>query len=256
MRWCVVPAVIVISLVVAGAKGATVTVTPSSPAGWYNPPGENNMGGSSAITSTAPHLTTGSVELFGGRTRFVLGSIYYFSGVPSLGLLDDVNSFHFDWSIAVGSTNPYHPDYTPALRLHIWDPTLGQRSELIWEGAYNGTYGATTKGVWYTSSDADKFWRWQAGAGETLIGGALGLMKVSDWAASSFYSPEAFVMGISVGAGSGATSAYHAFADMVTYNGTTYNFETAVIPLPAAAWTGLALFGVLGIAKGLRRRLA
>ncbi len=154
----------------AMASAATVVVTPSDPT-WGNPPGENGGGGSSAITGTAPRSGNGSVEMFGDRTRFVgLGNFY--DPTSNLGLLDDVLSLVFDWMIATDSTRPAgaDPDYTPALRLHVWDGA--QRSELIWEGAYNGTYGNTAQGTFYTSGASDSFWRFQSGVGVTFDNGA------------------------------------------------------------------------------------
>jgi hypothetical protein len=224
------------SVMTAGA--VTVTVLPGNPT-WANPPGENSGGGSSAITSTDPRSGNGSVELFGQRTRFVgLGNFY--SPASNLGLLSDVSSFSFDWSVAVGSTTSFDPDYTPALRLHIWNAAGTQRSELIWEGAYNGTYGNTTKGTWYTSGTSDNFWQFVNGVGATEIYDR----SISDW--QSIYGAGAYVSGISVGVGGGAGAGYHAFADNVTLafgaNSTTYNFEASAASVPDAAGT-LALLG-------------
>lgn len=230
------------------SSAIAVTVTPSDTS-WGNPAGENSGGGSSSITGTAPHSGTGSVEMFGDRTRFVgLGNFY--DKNSNLGLLKDLTGFTFDWNIAVGSTSALSPDYTPALRLHIWDGN--QRSELIWEGAYNGTYGNTTKGTWYTTGVNDNFWQFQTGIGATLVYDR----DITDW--QSIYSSGAYIAGISIGVGSSAGAGYHAFADNVTLafgaNSTTYNFEVASVP---DAGSSFALFGtaLAGLAL-FRRRLA
>lgn len=230
---------------------ATVTVYPGDPL-WGNPISENSGGGSSAITSTAPRSGNGSIELFGDRTRFIgLGNPY--SSASNLGMLSSLSAFTFDWAIAPGSTSPLGNDYTPALRLHIWDGA--QRSELIWEGAYNGTYGNTTQGTFYTSGAADNFWQFQTGIGPTLIYNR----SIADW--QSIYSPNAYIAAVSVGVGSSAGANYHAFADNITLTfaqgaTTTYNFETRGAAVPEAGSTLLLLgFGLTSLVA-LRRRFS
>jgi hypothetical protein len=227
---------------------ATVTVLPGNPL-WGNPPSENGGGGSSAITATAPRNGTGSVELFGDRTRFFgLGNPYDSSS--NLGLLSALDVFTFEWSIAPGSASLLDPDYTPALRLHIWDGS--QRSELIWEGAYNGTYGNTTQGTWYATGNNDNFWQFQSGIGPTLVYDR----DISEW--QGIYSSNAHIAAISIGAGSSVGAGYHALADSVTigFNDlpvTTYNFEVASVPDVASS---LLLLGgsLMGLAAFTRRR--
>ncbi len=245
------------------ASAVTVTVLPGDSA-WANPPGENGNGtGSSAITGTAPRSGNGSLELFGDRTRFIgLGNPY--SSTSNLGLLSSLTNFTFDWMVAVGSAGTgagAAASYSPALRLHIWDGT--QRSELIWENAYNGNTSAV-QGTWYSTGFGDNYYRWQAApvgasSGETA---GLGLM---DWFApinpslGTGYSANAYISAVSIGVGSSAGAGYHAFADNLTLsfganNTTTYNFEATGGSVPDGGTTLVLLGGALTGLGVLRRK--
>ncbi|MFN3615232.1 MAG: hypothetical protein ACK4WC_11845, partial [Rubrimonas sp.] len=241
------------------AQANTIIVTPDSPLFGI----EASGGGSAAITADAPRAGDGSVRLTGDRVRmFLLGNPY--SPASNLGLLSELTAFGFDWSIDPASTNPYNPDYTPALRLHIWDGA--QRSELIWEGAYNGVYGNVTAGEWYAADmfgpDAGRMWRFESGVGETLVGGALGLFTVENWVTSGLFSANAYIAAISIGVGGGASGDYLAYADNIrlAFGGdvTTYNFETGAdtpVPVPGPAALPLLATG-LGLMALVRRRRA
>lgn len=222
-------------------SASTVTVLPSDPS-WVSPPGENSGGGSSSITDTAPRSGNGSLEMHGDRTRYVgLGNFY--SPSSNIGLLSSLSGFTFDWMVAsdsMGSIAGAAASYSPALRLHIWDGS--QRSELIWENAYNGNNPAVG-GTWYSTGVNDNFYIYESGIGSS---GFYDGNSIFDW--MGIYSPDAYISGISVGVGSSAGPGYHAFADNVTLSfaggtSTTYNFETDGVSVPDAGGT-LLLLGV------------
>lgn len=236
----------------AYAAETVVVVTPSNPQGWSNPPGENSVTGSAAITSTAPRSGNGSVELTGDRSRFIMGNApgANYNPASNLFTLDQVASLSFDYMIDPASSRT---DYSPSVRFHLWDGA--QRSELIFEQVYNGPFAPA--GTWVTTDSSDVFWRFVTGSGTTLNAGSQVNMTLADWAASSYFSNDAYVSAISVGQGSSATPGYKAYADNVRVsftNGdsTLYNFETAAVPEPAT-WA-MMIMGFGGMGALVRRR--
>ena len=242
-------ALIVSSVIAAPAMASEVIVTPTS-GEWTNRPGELRNGATAEITATAPRSGNGSLELTGDRTRFAAGNIYPGASAISLADLSTVLGLTFNWRIAGNSTNPYNPGYTPALRLHIFDAGAGARKELVWEGAYNNTYGATARDTWYTSSVLDKFYM----SGKSENEG----MTIAQWASS--LNSGSFVAGISVGSGGDAGLGYHAFADNVNFlttsGNTTFNFETSKIAaaVPEPSTWAFMIFGFAAVGFAMRKR--
>jgi len=231
--WLICCLVLIALLFVTGSTyAATIEVTPLSPAGWDSPAGENSGGGSSMITSDVPRSGDGSLRMTGDRTRFELDMSA--SPVP----LDEVTDFGYEWYVDGSSVATLHPDYTPALRLHIYDPVAVEAGELIWEGAYNGIYGSLTRDTWNTTDGmTDVLWRWISGGGGVDLdsGGAQKNLTVAQWVAD--LGSEVVVWKISVGVGSPAGGGYLAYADNVIFGANnapdTYNFE----PDPTCAGT-------------------
>ena len=239
-----------ISFASVSAQAAETIDTPSSGT-WTNRPTEAGVGASAQITSTEARSGTGSLEIKGDRTRFATGTIYPNAASTQIASLASVTGLTFDWRIAGDSVTTLNPDYTPALRLHIWDADASVSRQIIWEGAYNGVYGPqTVPDTWYSTTTADKFY---VGTGNENAG-----KTIAEWA--STYAAGSFVAGISVGNGSGASAAYHAFADNVTLSttsgSTTFNFEpnaaAGAVPEPSTWAMMLVGFGAVGFS--MRRR--
>lgn len=250
------------------AAAATVEVLPGDP-NWVST--GNSGGGSSTITDTFADQNggNGSLELTGDRTRFEM----YQLAPDGFGLLSQIDSYTFEWAVAPGSTSNLGANYTPAIRLLIEDPAWATTNqdrhytELIWEGAYNSV-GTVTQGTWYTTSSTDDFWRWEGGVTRingTTLSGAQANLTISEWDTGSdssgtplpWYSDSAYVYGISIGVGSSVGAGYHAFADYLTLVvdgvSTTYDFETAVVPVPPAAALGLLGMAMFGLRRRARR---
>lgn len=222
------------------SSASIVTITPSS-TDWGTAPGDNN----SFISGLFTNQGNGSLELLGDRTRF-FGLGNPFNPASNLGLLSALIDFRFDWAITENSMSNFSTDYTPALRLHIFDGT--QRSELIWEGAYNGTYGNTNRNTWYSTSFLDNFHQWVANVGPTEIYNR----SINDW--KSIYSSAAYISAVSIGVGSGVGSNYQAFADNLTIQfagntATTFNFELESTQVPAPAALILMLSGLFLLSR-------
>ena len=255
--------------------------------------GENSGGGSNAVTSTRANTTpgdTGSLELHGDRTRYVIGSLYDYANAPSFGI-DTLRSLTFDWNVAANTSSQRHA--APVGRVIVADAN-NARTELVWEYVYNGgkadesspldqwlTVG--TDALWYanartgstglgstvlstfqTNSRADTTGFTTAGgtgAGVIYAGGSQLNQNLVDW--TRYFSADARVIGISFGAGSGFGSGFTGFVDnaALTTAGAAgqvvdrLNFEpaaTGAVPEPAT-WA-MTILGIGAVGFAMRRR--
>jgi hypothetical protein len=248
----------------------------------YDAPGEQGGGGYTAVTTTAPRGApgtagaNGSLEIHGDRSRYVIGNIYENTvGGPSPALLsfNQLSQLDFDWQTGVVGSGQAHA--APAVRIHIMDN--GVRSEMIWEHVYNGgTAGVAPPAGWQTSGDNSLFYlnvrdhdgaaflAQNSGLGLSVDGGDQGVvlqnggqlnLSIGNW--QSFFSSNAFITGVSFGAGSGFGSNFVGFVDNVrasTTGGDTYiaNFESSV-PEPATWALMIGGFGFIGAAARRRK---
>jgi hypothetical protein len=202
------------------------------------------------------------IEFLGGGTAFG-GNVF---ATSSLGRLGDLTALSYDWYRDSASTNsaPQHP----ALRILIDADgnlaTTGDRGGLVFELAYNGVATAATN-TWVTNdvfnfygvSNSANVWNFGFGIGNEFGGFGNTLQQWVSGAVSSVISSNSAVLGVSTGVGSG-WGPFKGAVDNITlgFNGssTTSNFEVNVVPLPAAAWSGLALMGAMVGVRVLRKR--
>lgn len=247
---CVLAAVAA-TIVASPALATSTTVTTlDGSQGFAAPPGELNGGSTATITSSTALSSDGSLELTGDRSRVLNGNNYAPTG--SYGLANGLVSFTGDYMVLNGGTGGIQ---SPAFRLYIQDGA--QRSELIWEAAYNGGY--TLNSIQHVSA-SDLFWQYIAGSGPTG-GGSYVMHTVADW--GSLYSANAYISAFGVGAGSGAGASFDALADNLALTNTrgsrttnlqSVNFAaTGAVPEPATWAMMLIGFGGIGFAARRKR---
>ena len=210
---------------------------------------EASGGGSGSITAQNVSDTDGSLNITGDRVRVQTGNQYNGgtnTGVSANSIVDLTGDY---FTNALGDNLAL----TPAFRVLIQDGN--QRSELIWEGAYNNSTG-----LGFGSADAgDLFYQFVAGQGATP-GSTFGytMMTLADW--GNTYSSAAFVSALSIGVGGApGVTGFNANVDNFAFRtdaGTTrYNFATsAVAAVPEPGTWAMMLVGFGAIGGTLRRR--
>lgn len=245
-------------------------------------------GGSSAVTATRPDTLagagdSGSLELHGDRTRYVLGN--EFGNLNSAGFaLSSLSSFTFDWNVDAVTSSQLHA--SPAVRVIVADNNSA-RTELVWEQVYNGGkagvettqdqwFNAGTSSVWYANvrgpnGAALSTFKANSQADTTGFGiidpnpsgyGVVGLngsqinQTLAAW--TSYFSADAKVVAVSFGAGSGVGAGFTGFVDNAAITTTAgvdrLNFDVAAVPEPATWAMMLVGFGMVGASARYRRR--
>jgi hypothetical protein len=234
----------------------TTLVTPPVPATnqWGVLPGENSAGATAELSSTNVSDTDGSLRISGDRTRVQTGIQYDLDPSGPLyptntGLTaNSLVSLTADYIVNNGGNGGIQ---SPAFRVLVQDGS--QRSELIWEAAYNGGY---TLGSLDSVSATDLFWQYIGGSGPTFNPASPGsyvFRTLAEW--GDLYSSNAFVSALSIGSGSGAGASFDANVDNLALttsnpaNTSRYNF--AAVPEPSTWGMMLLGFGAIG---GVMRR--
>lgn len=242
-----------------GMFGAVIT--PSDPQGWL--PANVVGGGSVAITGTEPQSGNGSLEFNG--TSGSSKADYTLAVTPFR--LADLSNFSIDLYRDGSSTVAGH--LAPAVRLLVSNgQTTNSTSYLISEPVYNGG-GTIATNTWTTFNLLDDNY-WQRAFKTTPPNQTIEIYNrtLTDWLAtgtvtdggghtSNIVGPDAMVLAIEIGIGSGWSGTTKMFADNLTVgvNGqdTTYNFEVSN-GVPEPMTFVLMGAGLAGIAALRRRR--
>lgn len=217
--------------------------------------------GIAEVNGDVPRSGMGSLNLEttgGNKAAATYGGNRF--GGPNLGTFGDLlaGSLGFEFYRSSASTAADH--LAPALEVSFNNGAI-----LKWEAVYNGYPIASpvSEDTWYTidlDHDTGLFWQYN-GATVTNGGGAQLNLTLDDWLASAFgsdFTTSTQITGISVQAGSGWAGNFVGYADNVYMNfgngGAAISANFEVVPLPAAAWAGFALFGVVACRRLIRLR--
>lgn len=220
---------------VGAAAASTRTVVLPDDTSWeeVNVRGE----GTSVISDDVPDRLGGT----GSLRQSTSGSLDKtdFQTFRDFGPVGEVETLSFDWYRDSSSTAPQH--LTPAVGIHVADDA-GNSWLLKWEGAYNGypTNGpAAPVDLWVTEDLASaNYWRipqWVAGewvgfAGCNAAGDPFGCF-VFTRSLTDGWLDGYDIVGLEIGIGSGWNGTFLSYADLLTVNGTTFDFEPREAPV-------------------------
>lgn len=248
--------VLVLALILSSMTAFGDVITPSSLGGWA--PVNVTGGGSVAISGTQPQSGSGSLEFNG--TGSSSKADFQLTLTPFL--LSNLSNFSIDIYRDSSSTVANH--LAPAVRLLVDNGQATDRySYLVWEPVYNGVSTVPTN-TWTTYNLMDDN-VWQRAFKTTPPNRTIEIYDrdLSEWLAtgtvtdgggnvSNEVGPNAMVLAVQIGYGSGWTGEGKMFADNLTVGNTTYNFESdSNVPEPMSFV--LMGAGLIGIAV-LRRR--
>lgn len=219
-------------LMTSNSSHPNVVVTPDNLLGWeeVNVRGDGN----SEITGAVPDQHGGEASLeqsfsdATGKTDFRL--------LQSFGPVNELSELGFDWYRDGSSTAPGH--LTPAVGIFVADGN-GNSWLLKWEGVYNG-YPSNGPDVpineWITENLlVGNFWRipqtvegdWVGFGGCNEAGDPYECFQF-DRSLSDEWLDGFDVVGVEIGIGSGWNGTFLSYADYLTINDTTFDFELEV----------------------------
>ncbi len=223
---------------------------------------QTRNGGTLNISGAQSYDGDGSLALSGNSGSAKATALYV---SQSLGSLASLSSVSYQYYRDGSSTNA--ANQAPSLRLYVSDGQ-GRVGTLVYEPVYNGVATIPVDSWELIDATAGNWWLFEGGVFENFG------LDLADWATSNSFNnstntasklgfgPDAQVVGIDVGIGSGWNGDSLAYVDNIslqfgTREATTWNFTTGdaqTVSEPAAL--GVLGLSLLGIAAAVRRRKA
>lgn len=212
------------------ASGSQVIVTPSNTNGWSM--SDTRPGGtvSYSMDSTAPGTPhNGALELSTDTTA--AKAQYMHSASTPLSQVTNLSYYTKQISASFPNGEASYQLSVCLNGLTGCADTPNNFSTLVFEPYYNPTQGALTAGTWSQwDVDAGLFWASRTvNCTNGTVAGSPGGPATYSLAQIQSFCPNALAVGFGVNVGTDNPN-YNVEADLVTFNGTTYNFEPFVNP--------------------------
>jgi len=203
---------------VSGVVAQTVIVTPSNTQGWSTD--DTRPGGTATINGIQPYAGNGSLNLTTDATTTAKAQYMHVANV-SLGSVTDLSYSTYQASASFpGGDASYQ---LPVCLGGISSPGCVGFTTFVYEPYENGAVIPNTWQSW--DVDSGQLWssRSYSNGTCTVVAGGGGA-PFYNLATMAVACPNAVAVGFGVNIGSNNPS-YNVFADLVNFNGTTYNFE-------------------------------
>jgi hypothetical protein len=223
--------VVMAAMPLAARAASTVVVTPTNTQGWST--ADTRPGGtvSYSMDNTAPGSPhNGALQLSTDTTATAKAQYMHDTQTP----LSQVNELSYNTKQISASFAQGDPSYQVATCLNgltgcAAASTNGNFTTLVFEPYYNTGQGPVVPGTWQSwDVDSGQFWSSKTvTCSGGVVTGTPGGPASYTLAQIKALCPNALVVGFGVNVGSG-NPAYNVEADLVNFNGTTYNFEPFV----------------------------